>query len=501
MREAVCKQIRATHEAANGLTEAVEKNLEALKEPSTLAIVTGQQVGILGGPLYTIYKALHTVKLARQYASAFPGHTFVPVFWQETEDHDFPEVSGITLPTKTGAAVHLSYSPAVTPDRHQVAAIRFEEDALANFFSEISSTLIETEFSASVLDFYKECYKAGASFAEAQTAIFCKLLGHDGLLILNGNTRSLKTFVAPLFEKELRTSDELSNRLHSYSEKLAEHYFAQIDAAGTNLFLTKGDKRFKIVKDESRFTADGEHFDLDGILSIVKNEPERFSMNVVMRPLVQDTLLPTVAYVAGPGETAYFAQLSEAYRWAEMQMPVIVPRITLTITDERQSSLLEKYQSSLEALLEFGPNLIRELLRTEREEELAAAFDRSAQEMEVSIENLRNLVESGDATLGGALTSLKGKLLSQVKEFSAKTQAAERKKQQTAKQQLEKVLAVLLPENKLQERELNLIYFLNKYGLSFWEQLKTYLMETDLPLTEHHLIPVSSFQMAAEEAK
>jgi bacillithiol biosynthesis cysteine-adding enzyme BshC len=492
LRSAVIQRINETHKAANALTPAVQKNLELLKNDNTLAIVTGQQVGILGGPLYTIYKALHTVFLAKKFASRYPEYNFVPIFWQETEDHDFEEVSSTVLLDSNFELKHIAYQPAELPGRKQVGAMKFEENAIKTFIEEVRGALTTTDFSNDILAMYERCYHSGASFADAQVALLGELLGEDGLLILNANTRQLKSFAVPLFEKELTTSPALSESIRSRSQSLQENYFAQIDAGGTNLFLVENGSRYKLQRDGDLFHYDDKEISQENLLQIVRTEPERLSMNVVMRPIIQDTILPTAAYVAGPGEIAYFAQLGAAYEWAEMQMPVIIPRISLTLVEDRIDKLVEKYQTSAEALIEYDGELVRELLKSEQEDIIAGKFNTSSEAIEDALEQLRNPVESADASLAGALTTMKGKILTLLKDFSGKTLAAERKKNAMGKEKFSKALNMLLPDGKLQERELNLIYFLNKYGLSFWKSLKMRLADEALSLAEHHLIDVSS---------
>lgn len=491
LRAAIVERITETHRTADGLTDSVNENLRLLQNNNCLAIVTGQQVGILAGPLYTLYKTLHTIIVANEYSKRFPEYAFVPVFWQETEDHDFPEVSSVGIVNADFQLKHITYVPAEAPDRKQVGAMPFELEALNEFFAQLRATLPKTEFTDEVIALCERCYAPGAPFAQAQSGMLCRLFADDGLLILNANTRSLKSFVAPLFEKEITTAPILSETLNTYSESLKPQYHAQIDANGANTFFVESGKRYKLHKEDNGFRYDDKQISSEDLLSRLHSEPERFSMNVVMRPLVQDTILPTAAYIAGPGEIAYFAQLGAAYQWAGVQMPVIIPRISMTLVDDRFYKLAEKFGTSLESLVEYGPQLVKELLKSESEEQIAAAFEQSIETVEARIEQLRNTVEAADATLGASLTTLKGKTITQLRDFAGKVAAAERKKQLAGRQQFEKALQVLLPENKLQERELNLVYFLNRYGVGFWKSLKNSVMATEWPLKEHVLVPIS----------
>ena len=491
LRNTVIAQITDTHTRLEGLTTAVNNNLELFRSPKCVAVVTGQQVGILGGPLYTIYKALHTILLCKQYTLQFPEYSFVPVFWQETEDHDFEEVRSTTLISSDFELKHISYEPTIAPDRLQVGSLRLETEALQSFFESITSILPHTDFTDEVFALFKRCYQGGVTFADAQASLLCALFAEDGLLVLNPNTRLIKSFALNIFEKEITTAPSLSSEIANQSESIKTNYHTQIDANGVNLFLIENGKRIKIQLRDEQFFLNDTITSKESLLEIVREQPERLSMNVVMRPLVQDTILPTIAYVAGPGEIAYFAQLSAAYRWANMQMPVIIPRISLTLAEDRFEKLAQKHNTSLEALIEYNGGLVRELLLTKQEEIISDSFVNANDQLEKTIEQLRNIVEQTDGSLAASLTTLKGKSLTQLKDFSAKVLSAERKKNQASKQQFEKALNVLLPDGKLQEREINLFYFLNKYGQSFWIALKEYLLETPHQSAQHSVILLS----------
>ena len=492
LRETIATTIRQYHSKFSFLSKSVEDNLTKLLAPNTVAIVTGQQVGILGGPLYTIYKALHTTILAKQYSALFPQFSFVPIFWQETEDHDFDEVRSVAIPGQDSGLKHISYTPSNPIERVQIGGLKFESAAIEAFFTELRETLPKTDFSEQVFELFEQYYTPAHSFAEAQAAVLMALLADDGLLVINANSRDVKSFASPVFAKEISTCPQLSEGIEAQSVLLSEHYHAQVEAKGMNLFLSQDGKRIKLQQDGDSFKAGGEIFSKAQLLTISETEPERLSMNVVMRPLVQDTILPTVAYVAGPGEIAYFAQFKAAYDWAGITMPKIVPRITLTVLEERFEKLVIKFQTSIESLIEYDGQLVKELLTSEKELEIASHYDQASETIEQLIESLRNITEAADASLAGALTSLKGKVLTQIKDFASKTAGAERKKQQASKQQFEKALSNLLPEGKLQERELNLIYFLNKYGLELWKGLKTSLMEAPHDPKEHLILPVTT---------
>lgn len=491
-RKILVETLHKQHSNAGTLNAKVEENLKALLSERCCAVVTGQQVGIFGGPLYTIYKALHTTILSNQLSKLYPEYQFVPIFWQETEDHDFDETSSINIITSNFELRNICYTPAEDISRRQIGGLTFEKEALERVFSEIESFIPKTDFTDEVLAIYKGAYQEDFTFAESQAQFLGELLTNEGLLILDPNTPALKKQAVHIFRKEIETAPFLSDSIQNISNELKKQgYHAQLDPQGMNLFIADEGRRYKLQKIGDGFSYNNKALSTPEMNTILTKNPERLSMNVVMRPLVQDTILPTVAYIAGPGEIAYFAQLKAAYQWAGIQMPIIVPRIGMTILEERFEKLLDKFQISTEELLEKGKELVTKLLSSQQEQILSASFTKANEELDKELEALREIVSAADATLDSALTSVKGKILTILKDFEGKSLAAERKKQSGTKQQFEKAFNVLLPEGKLQERELSLLYFLNKYGMDFWTILKERLKKNPAATDEHHVIKVS----------
>ncbi len=495
-RKTLVDTLLKQHSNAGTLTAKVEENLKLLESERCCAVVTGQQVGILGGPLYTIYKALHTIILCNEFCKLYPEYHFVPIFWQETEDHDFEETSGINIITSNFELRNIRYQPVNDISRRQVGGIQFEKEALDRVFSELESFIPKTDFTDEVLNFYRTAFQENIAFTESQAQLLGKLLSEEGLLILNANTPELKKQAAHLFKKEIETAPYLSDSIQTISTQLlAKGYHAQLNQEGMNLFITEKGKRYKLSRAGDGFSYNSIIITTADIQKILVEHPERFSMNVAMRPLVQDTILPTVAYIAGPGEIAYFAQLKNAYDWAGIPMPPIIPRIGMTLLEDRFDKLFGKYTIDIENFIEKSEEIIANLLRSEQEKILSDSFANVIKEIDTSLEALRNSVSSTDATLDPALTALKGKTLSQIKDFENKSLAAERKKQSGTKQQFEKAQNVLLPNGKLQERELNLLYFLNKYGMDFWKKLKSELIANPPDNHQHSIIRASTFNL------
>ncbi len=256
-RAAVIKSIRAYHESLGAVNEAVAQNIKLLESPDTLAIVTGQQAGMFCGPLYTFFKAFTAIELAKSFRERFPGHSFVPIFWLETEDHDLEEILPVHVLNAEGKLDTVRYTPtalAANPDetwRKQAGPTMLEEGPLSEFFEKLRSTLQPTDFSAEVFEIMQRCYVPGASFAQAFASLLQHYFGKDGLLIIDANSRELKSLASDIFRREIETSPQLSEKIVLRSVTVEETYHAQIKPRALNLFYVDDDgERLAIVERE-----------------------------------------------------------------------------------------------------------------------------------------------------------------------------------------------------------------------------------------------------------
>ncbi len=507
-RETIVASITQTHSEIGESSAAVLQNLELLASADCVAVVTGQQLGILGGPMYAFYKAFSAIQLAKKLSTEFPSVKFVPVFWLESEDHDLDEVAQIHIVNRNSEVETIRYVPSELVDgvgadkwRKQVGPIVLEEEPRAKFFAELRAGLPQTAFTEEVLAEYERCYATGKTFVDAFALLLSRCFGKEGLLLFDANSREVKALGRELVKKEIETSPALSEKIILQSVALEESYHAQVKPRALNLFYITDDGERLLLLEHERFTGQTERsfflkgsrktFGYDEILKEIEARPERFSPNVVMRPLMQDVFLPTISYVAGPGEIAYFAQFRSGYEWADLPMPLIQPRMSATIVEERFERTFAKFQLTPEQILLEGRGSNKALFDSMIDSPLTGTFESALIEIEQRLEGLRESVVGVDATLDGALTSIKGKVLTTVRDFQNKTLAAERKQHATTKAQLDKLLAGLLPAGGLQERELNLVYFLNKYGMGFLDTLKEALVERALDFHQHHVIHVS----------
>ena len=504
-RAAVAAAIQGLHESLGPVSQNILRNLDRLKSKDALAVVTGQQAGIFGGPLYTFYKAFTAIELARSLEEQFPGFHFIPIFWIETEDHDLEEIAQTKVLNGDGQVETIRYAPSAfsseTPWKKQAGPLPVEGLSIAQSLEQLQSALAPTSFTAELLEMLRATYVPERSLAHAFAAMLLHYFGEDGLLVIDANSRALKELGKELIRKEIETSPELSDRIILTSERLEGAYHAQVKPRALNLFYISDEGDRLAIEEHSPKSGTERSFFLKGsrksfvlkeLLAELDARPERFSPNVVSRPLYQDSLLPTAAYVAGPGEIAYFAQFKPSYQWANLPMPLIHPRVTVTLVEERLERALKKFRITVEDILSEGHGKNLAIFDAMIASDLAPKFAGAIENVDGILESLREAVRHADATLDGALTSLKGKVLTTMRDFEHKTIAAERKRHAATKAQLDKLLSALLPGGELQERELSLVYFLNKYGPDFLKTLKELLRPIALDFREHHIIHLST---------
>ncbi len=467
-----------------GMSAATRSNIEALRKDDAAAVVTGQQVGIFAGPLYTILKAITTIQLARQLSDE-SGRAVVPVFWLGVEDHDFEEVASVHL-LRRNEPEALRYREAPDGPPGPVGRLRMssEIDRLVNQIDEI---LPPTDFKPEVMHVLRETYHSGETFGDAFARLLRALLPDSGLVLLSSDDARLKRLVAPLYRREIADPQALSTAVGGVSTRLAERYHQQVHVTPTNLFLLDGDGRYPIDLEGDRFRLRGidRAFSADELLKMLDDHPERFSPNVVLRPLTQDTLLPTATYVGGPGEISYFAQYRAAYEWAGVPMPLIYPRASVTLVESKVEKVLEKYNLDVPDFEDDVDRLFQRVVVDAMDVDLDRLFRDASQPLHESVNTVKQSLETLDPTLGKAAEATRSALMGEFEKLKGKAVRLEKKNKEVIRNQLAKAHANLYPNGILQERALSLVYFLNKYGLSLTDELAASL-STDT--SEHQVV-------------
>jgi bacillithiol biosynthesis cysteine-adding enzyme BshC len=446
-----------------------------LADPATIAILTGQQAGLFGGPLFTLYKGLTAAKLAA-HVSKENDAPAVAVFWVESEDHDWDEVASvsvldndlqrrtITLPSPPGAG-HTS-----------VCTIKIGGE-INTALDELATVLPRTEFTDELLADLRRAYQPGASYSDAFARVLDRMLGDLGVIVFDCSDRRAKPLAREIFSREIahpgRTwalAGEAGHRL------TAAGYHTQVDGSSQN-----GAALFRIDGARTAIEAG----DVPALAQEARSRPETFSPNVLLRPIVEDAVFPTACYVSGPNELAYLAQLREVYEHFGVPMPLIYPRVSATILDSASARFLEKHQPPFEALQARDESALNRLLAAS----LPEAVDRSLKEAEESIEQkMAAIIESVpviDPTLEGAAKSTLGKLRHDLSTLHGKVISAAKKRDETLRRQFFRAQAQAFPDGIAQERALGSIGMVNRYGPVLVERL---MQELPLDLGHHWVL-------------
>lgn len=465
-------------------------NINNLNEKRTLAIVTGQQLGIFGGPLYTFYKIITAIKLAIQLKERFEEYNFVPVFWLEGDDHDFNEIRKIKLINKENELSEFTYSEEIPEDdtKKSVGSLTFSSE-ITSVIELIKNSLRETEFTPDLLSRLGKFYTEGKTIKQSFKELIFWLFDEYGLVILDPQDKEIKSLLIPIFTNEVEGFREHTQKLVLTSAKLEEIYHAQVKIKPVNLFYSTDDGRYSIepVDDTFRLRRKRKQFTREELLDTIKNEPERISPNVLLRPICQDYLLPTAFYVAGPSEIAYFAQVTPLYDFFKVKTPIIYPRASITVIEKNLQSHLDKFNLELKDIFIKTDTLKDQIIASVSDKNLDTLFEETNRQIEFIINDLKTHLFSIDKTISDSSDRYRDKMLSSLSELKNKALQAQKKKHEISLKQIDKISESLYPAENLQERELNFIYFANKYGDAF---LKKIFDQTIVNCYEHQVIIV-----------
>ena len=464
---------------------AVRENIERLRDPESVAVVTGQQLGLFGGPTYAVYKALTAVRLAEQLAEEI-GRPAVPVFWLAGEDHDFAEVHATTLPNGADP-VRIVYDDGRDPSENRGPVGRI---VLGEQISESVEQLFVIH--PQTPEWVRKVWMPGALWQDAFAHTLRRLTEGTGLVFVSGDDTRLKRLVATLFQREIEAWPDSFDRLTLVSGRLVEDGFhAQVKPSPVNLFLfaeepgpaKAGSRRLPIDPDGEDFVLRGttKRFLKEELLVFLEEQPERFSPNVVLRPLMQDALFPTAAYVAGPGEMAYFAQLKPIYEAFGVPMPVIYSRASLTLVTEKQQRLLDEYEIDIPDLAGDLSELHRRLALGRSDTNLDGQFDETAQRIRELMAALEPTATGIDSSLDSAVKAAHARMEKALTRLEKKTIRAEKRNQHVILERLERLAGELMPGGKPQERVM--------CSLALLDQLKPDELLSALDLdTRAHLV-------------
>ncbi|AOS83186.1 bacillithiol biosynthesis cysteine-adding enzyme BshC [Chlorobaculum limnaeum] len=497
-REALVELLTAQNERFGG-SERQQREIEKLRSPRCMTVVTGQQTGLFTGPLYTIYKALTTVVVARKQKELFPEYDFVPVFWIESEDHDFDEASSALLFTGGGLETVTVEAAHRLPD--QMAGATLLDASIGETVQQFLDLLPETEFKPEIAELLRSCYEPGITFEIAFARTMNRLFRDHPLVLVSAQDARFKRLASEVLCREIETAPASSYEVVAQSSTLESMgYPAQTKPRPVNLFyLNQLGQRLKIEQpspDNFVVLPDRQRYTRHQLMELCQDHPEKFSPNVVLRPIVQDAVLPTFAYVGGPGEISYLAQFRKAYEHFGLVMPFVIPRGSFTLVEPKIARTMDKVLKAsgrpsfsrrqvYEAVFGNAQELRKSMVSGGDSTDIDALFERVETEVARSLMSLEPALVKMDPTLQPALAASSGQITKIIGTIREKTWRAGRRKHDELFQQLDKAELNLFPEGKPQERSINIFYYLNKYGPSLIGELLKVLQGYS---TESHLI-------------
>ena len=468
-RAAIAEVVRAQQERRGAPPEA-RAAAEGLRDASTVAVVTGQQAGLFGGPLYTLLKALTAIRLADDTTAG--GVPAVAVFWIDSEDHDWDEVASTTVLDAELRPHRITVERSAGADDRPVAFVRLD-DRIQTAVAALREALPQTEFTAPLLADLEHDYAAGTGMAEAFGRWLERWLGSRGLVVFDGADPAAKPLASRAFAHELETDGPTAALAADAGAALASlGYHAQVgvNPDGIALFHLDGG-RHAIRREDGRLVAGTVDFSLEQLLALARSSPQHLSPNVLLRPVVQDTLFPTVCYVSGPSELAYLGQLRGVYEHFGVPMPLVFPRVTATILDAAASRFLSRYGVQFEALQPQDEAWLNRLLEAQLPPQVELALQAASRAIGEHMTAVVGAVPTVDPTLEGAARSTLGKMEHELRTLHTKVIHAAKKRDETLRRQFNRARAQAFPGGHLQERELGFVYFLNRHGAALIDVL------------------------------
>lgn len=449
------------------------ENIELLRRPGTVAVLTGQQAGLMTGPLYTIYKALSAVKMAVCLNDR--GFDAVPVFWAATEDHDFDEVSIATVAAGEGNLVDVRHIPEKYSEKMPVGKVELD-GSVGEAINELFSTLPQTEFTAEITEIFENAYRPGATFGSSFASLISRIAAGYGLIVVDPLDLELKRLASPIYVKAVENAREIVTAVIERGRELADAgYHVQV-AVGEDyypFFLQDEEGRrttLKFVDGDSVGAVDSRTKITPGELKdLAVNSPERLSPGVMLRPVVQDYLFPTVCYFGGGAEIAYFAQNRAVYDTLRRPVTPILHRQSFTIVEARFSRTMEKLGLELIDLLGETDGLRSDLVARVIDPGTAKLFADVEEKVNTELHRLDEALSAIDLSLASAFAKRRRKMMYHIAATHKNFERTRLAKDEVVDRQLRAALANLAPRGALQERSINVAQFLDRYGMYFIE--------------------------------
>ncbi len=470
-------------------SQLTKKNINSLLSNKTFAVVAAQQLGLFGGPLGYFYKIISAVKLSRLLKEKYEDLNFVPVFWLEGEDHGFETVNKTYTYTKESGVKKVEYKSSLTEEENlgSVGDIILDEE-IEETTGELFSILKETEHSEQVRELISGTYRIGKTYTEAFRKLLFNLFDEYGLIIFDFNEREPKLLARGLFSETVKNQEALAMLGIQRSARLEENYHVQLKVHPVNLYLLDKNRRLRLEPHERGFRIGNTRKILSEseILEIINSNPEKISPDVILRPIVQDTILPTAVTIAGPNEMNYFPQVIPYYSYFNLETPLLYPRASATLNESFLQKKIEIYNLTPQSIFVLSEKeLTDKILRSDPNSHINSIFDETEHEIDFAIDRLKEKLFAIDPDLTKDAQEVRDGILKLMAILRKKGERSNASKVQAIIRHSKLLKNQFRPNGKAQEEIINFVYFANKYGL---DVLKLIFDELSITSFEHQII-------------
>ncbi|MEK4539780.1 bacillithiol biosynthesis cysteine-adding enzyme BshC [Bacillus sp. FSL R5-0585] len=468
--------------------ESTLQNVKALGDENTYVVIAGQQAGLLTGPLYTIHKVISILQLAKEKEESL-GVKVVPVFWIAGEDHDMDEIN------HTFVAKNKKMKKTIFYDRNPKKASASESELSVedcrNWIEEIFKTYPETNFTKDVLKFVDDALKKSNTYVDFFAHLITKIFANSGLILVDSHHPELRKLEIPFFKRIISKYKEVQEGLRNQQEVIKELGYKPIietKSHAVHIFMEIDNERVLLEEHQGKFVGkDGAHsFSYEELIEEMERNPARFSNNVVTRPLMQEYVFPTLAFIGGPGELAYWSELQQVFHTVGFQMPPVVPRLTITYVErDIATDLFDLQLREIDPFLNDVDKLRKNWLSNQIEEPIDDHFEKAKKEIADIHTSLQQFVKKIEPGLGAFAGKNELKINEQIELLERMLKRNVEKKYEVQLNKFRRIQFALRPLGAPQERVWNVCYYLNQFGLDFVDRVIENSFSWD---GKHHVI-------------
>jgi len=435
------------------LSEATQENLLLLQDKNTFTVTTGHQLNLFTGPLYFLYKIISAINLASELKENFPDKNFVPVYWMATEDHDFEEICYFNYKGK-----RLQWDKDV-----QGAVGRTSNEGLDGVFKMIEEYFGSNKHAVRLKQLFQDAYLKHSTLTEATRYLANELFAAYGLVIVDGDDPDLKRLFIPCIKEEL-TRQTCFEQVSETNKALGESYAIQVNPREVNLFFLDDDLRERILFEEGRYKINNTDlvFSKDEMMDLVETSPEKFSPNVLMRPLFQEVILPNICYIGGGGELAYWMQLKNFFEKVSIPFPILLLRNSVLIIDQKQRKKMTRLGLSEQDIFRKQNDLVKK--KVKEISDVNIDFSQERNDLEEMFRKLKLLSDKTDKSFSGAVLAQEKKQLNGLDKLEKRLLRAQKRKYEEIVLRITSLQDQLFPKQSLQERQANFSEFYEIYG-------------------------------------